>query len=278
MNHIFYKMQALGNDFVVIDGTVDAVDLSAQAIKKLADRRYGVGCDQVLILHPAKNSAADFSYSVFNADASAAEQCGNGVRALALYIKHHQLSGKSELSLLGARGIVKLSFLENDQVQVNLGVPTLAPEKVPFLANEQAVTYPLETDEGLAQVCVLNLGNPHAVVMVSDLQRIDVSNFGAKIASLSVFPEGVNVGFAQIVARDRIDLQVFERGAGATLGCGTGAGAAVVAGRLQGLVDERVCVTQPGGELWVSWAGAGAALTEVGTAAEVFRGEWLDGV
>jgi diaminopimelate epimerase len=268
----FTKMHGLGNDFVVFDGIGQTVRLSPEQIRLIANRRFGVGCDQVLLVEPPEAPDTDFYYRIFNADGGEVEQCGNGARCFARFVRSKGLTDKDVLEVGTKAGVIRL-FLEADgQVRVNMGRPELEPERIPFTAAERAVTYPLELDGEQLEVSAVSMGNPHAVLRVPSVDDAPVDALGPRLETHPRFPQRVNVGFMAVRARDRIELRVFERGVGETLACGTGACAAVVAGRLLGLLDERVQVSLPGGDLVITWASEGEPVWMTGPAVEVFEG------
>jgi len=269
----FTKMQGLGNDFVVIDAIRQAVDLDAEAIRRLADRRFGIGCDQVLLVEPPRLPGTDFHYRIFNADGGEVEQCGNGARCFARFVRDQGLTTKTEIPVGTAAGPIRLIVEPDGRVRVDMGPPILEPEQIPFLADQQALTYPLELDGEVLEIGALSMGNPHAVLLVEDVDSAPVARLGPPIEHHPRFPQRVNAGFMQVLAPDHIRLRVHERGVGETLACGTGACAAVVSGRLRGLLDTRVRVTLPGGDLVIEWRGAGRPVLMTGPAERVFEGE-----
>lgn len=274
MNYSFTKMHGLGNDFVVFDATRQPIELSTEQIRFVANRRFGIGCDQVLLVEPARDADTDFYYRIHNADGSEVEQCGNGARCFARFVRSHGLTDKRVIPVGTAGGPIELTVLDDEQVKVNMGPPALAPQDLPFTgAERQASVYTLPVDDQDIEISAVSMGNPHAILIVDDVRQAPVSTLGPKIESHPAFPQRVNVGFMAIPARDRIDLRVYERGAGETLACGTGACAAVVAGRLRDLLDEQVRVHLPGGDLVVSWAGNHQPVWMTGPATEVFEGK-----
>ncbi len=268
----FTKMHGAGNDFVVFDGVSRSIVLSAQQIRRLADRRFGIGCDQVLLVEPPISPGADFRYRIFNADGGEVEQCGNGARCFARFVHDRGLTTKTEIAVdtLGGRIFPRLE--RDGMVTVNMGVPRFEPAAIPFDAERQAIVYDLEVGDQHVSISALSMGNPHAVQIVADVDRAPVATQGPLIERHPRFPRGVNAGFMQILDRRQIRLRVYERGAGETLACGSGACAAVVAGRLQNRLDEAVTVRVPGGALRVSWAGAGEPVWLAGPAATVYEG------
>jgi diaminopimelate epimerase len=269
----FTKMEGLGNDFVVVDATRTPFALDAADIRRLADRRFGVGCDQVLVVEPAREGG-DFRYRIFNADGGEVEQCGNGARCFVVYVREHGLTGKREIRVETAGGIIVPRLEDDGEVSVDMGVPRFSPRDLPFVGGSGAVVEALDVDGTLVQISALSMGNPHAVLIVDDVESAPVATLGPLIERHPRFPARVNAGFMQIVDRATMRLRVFERGAGETLACGTGACAAVVAGRRRGLLDEQVRVITRGGELAIRWAGDGSAVVMKGPARTVFEGEW----
>lgn len=269
----FTKMEGLGNDFVVVDATSAPFALEPTDIRRLADRRFGVGCDQVLVVEAARDGA-DFRYRIFNADGSEVEQCGNGARCFVVFVREHGLTAKREIRVETAGGVIIPRLEDDGEVTVDMGVPRFRPDEVPFTGGMGSVTEPLEVGDARLEVSVLSMGNPHAVQVVDDVDTTPVAKLGPAIEEHPRFPRRVNAGFMQIIDRANIRLRVWERGAGETLACGTGACAAVVAGIRRDLLDARVRVSTRGGDLVVGWQGGGAAVTMKGPARTVFEGEW----
>ena len=259
----FSKMHGLGNDFVVIDAINQAVALTASQVRFLADRHFGVGCDQLLLVERATLPGADFRYRIFNADGGEVEQCGNGARCFARFVRDQGLSSLDVIRVETKAGIIVLSIDADGEVTVDMGQPRLRPQDIPFLAPGQAATYALDVGGETLQIGAVSMGNPHAVLRVDNVDTAPVERIGPIIESHERFPKRVNVGFMQVVARDRIRLRVFERGAGETLACGTGACAAVVAGRVWGVLAESVEVELPGGRLRIRWEGEGRSVIQV---------------
>lgn len=268
----FTKMHGLGNDFVVIDGTRQKIELAPEQIRLLADRHFGVGCDQVLFVEPPLQAGVDFRYRIFNADGGEVNQCGNGARCFARFVVQRGLTNKRELAVETASGIIYPRIEDRDQVSVNMGVPQFEPKKIPFLAETQANSYELEVGDQRIAIGAVSMGNPHAVLRVDNVYAALVNQLGAVIERHPRFPERVNVGFMEIVTPDHIRLRVFERGAGETLACGTGACAAVVVGRQAGLLDDKVKVDLPGGRLTIAWSGPNEPVWMTGPATFVFEG------
>jgi diaminopimelate epimerase len=271
----FIKMHGLGNDFVVIDGINQTVALNSEQIRLLADRRFGVGCDQVLLVEAAEPAEVDFRYRIFNADGGEVEQCGNGARCLARFVRDQGLTDQDDLCVETLAGRLQLHIQPDGRVAVDMGRPRLEPAEVPFFATERAPRYLIAADGVDLEIGVVSMGNPHAVLRVDDIDQAPVAHLGPLLERHGRFPQRANVGFMQIVAPDHIRLRVFERGAGETLACGSGACAAVVAGRLWGRLWPNVQVELPGGELSIHWAGEGESVIMTGPATTVFEG-WIE--
>jgi diaminopimelate epimerase len=269
----FSKMHGLGNDFVVIDGVSQSVRLTPEKIRYIADRNFGVGCDQILLVEIPENPDVDFRYRIFNCDGSEVENCGNGARCFAVFVRERRLTGKSLIRVETAGGIIELNVQEDEQVSVDMGAPRLLPAKIPFEADEKAITYTIDVAGAALEISAVSMGNPHAVILVNDVKSAPVAEVGPVVERHPRFPARVNVGFMQVLSRSEINLRVFERGVGETLACGTGACAAVVAGRLRGLLDEQVKVNLPGGSLQIRWAGADQVVIMTGPATTVFHGQ-----
>jgi diaminopimelate epimerase len=270
----FTKMQGLGNDFVVVDATKRPFELSAAQIRALADRRFGVGCDQVLVVEPSRRADADFRYRIFNADGGEVEQCGNGARCFVVFVREHGLSDKRELAVETAGGLIHPKLEADGNVTVDMGVPRFRPDDVPFIGGTGTIVEPLEADGATLEISALSMGNPHAVQLVRDVDAAPVTSQGPRIEHHPRFPARVNAGYMQVVDRATIRLRVWERGAGETLACGTGACAAVVAGIRRGLLDSRVVVHTRGGALTIAWDGDGRPVWMTGPATTVFEGAW----
>ena len=268
----FTKMQGLGNDFVLFDALVSPIVLSPDQIRRVADRRYGVGCDQVLLIEPARRPGADVRYRIFNADGGEVEHCGNGSRCVARYLLEEKLSKGEHVVVETVNGMIRMDCEADGQVRVDMGPPRFAPQDIPMQVANQANTYELEVDGQRVTIHALSMGNPHAVMRVDAVAAAPVGRLGPLIATHRLFPEGANAGFMEVVDRACIRLRVYERGVGETPACGTGACAAVVAGRLQGLLDEKVEVELPGGFLSIRWEGDGASVWMTGPAVRVFEG------
>ncbi|WP_039912523.1 diaminopimelate epimerase [Cellvibrio mixtus] len=269
----FSKMHGLGNDFVVIDGVSQSVRLTPEKIRSIADRNFGIGCDQILLVETPDTPDVDFRYRIFNCDGSEVENCGNGARCFAVFVRERKLTGKSVINVETAGGLIELRVQDDEQVSVNMGVPRLEPAQIPFVADARAITYPIEVNGKSHDISAVSMGNPHGVLIVDNVKTAPVAEIGPIIEKHPRFPARVNVGFMQVVSRSEINLRVFERGAGETLACGTGACGAVVAGRLRGLLDEKVKVNLPGGSLHIQWAGDGQPVIMTGPAVTVFHGQ-----
>lgn len=269
----FTKMHGLGNDFVVIDATRAPVDLTPARVKAIADRHFGVGCDQLLVVEPATQSGVDFRYRIFNADGGEVEQCGNGARCFVRFVHDKGLTDKREIRVETKSGVIAPRLREDGLVTVDMGVPELMPAKVPFVSDSDALVQPLQVGEATVAITAVSMGNPHAVQVVADVDTAPVTGQGALIERHPRFPARVNAGFLQIVDAHRVRLRVFERGAGETLACGTGACAAVVAGIVRNLVESPVRVETRGGELEIAWGGPGTPVLMTGPAVTVFEGE-----
>jgi diaminopimelate epimerase len=269
----FTKMHGCGNDFVVLDLITQKFAPKAHHIRKLADRHFGIGCDQVLLIEAPTNPDVDFRYRIFNADGGEVEQCGNGARCFAKYVTEKRLTGKEWIRVETNTGIIELNVKKNRQVEVNMGVPELDPAKIPFDAPERALTYALDVDGKSFDIGAVSMGNPHAVLRVDNVKSAPVTTLGPTIETHARFPNRVNVGFMQIVSRSEINLRVFERGVGETLACGTGACAAVVSARLRNLIDSPVQVNLTGGALSIEWQGEGQPVMMTGPATTVFEGQ-----
>ncbi|QEW08088.1 diaminopimelate epimerase [Nitrincola iocasae] len=269
----FSKMHGLGNDFMVIDAVAQRVRLNTDTVKRLADRHTGVGFDQLLLVEPPTRPDMDFRYRIYNADGSEVEHCGNGARCFARFVRERRLSVKNEIRVETAKGSALLTLLPDRQVEVNMGEPVLQPVEIPFAAEQEAAIYRLEIEGQCYEVSAVSMGNPHCVLLVNDVAQAPVKQLGRLIERHARFPQRVNVGFMQVMSRSQIQLRVFERGAGETQACGTGACAAVVAGRLRGLLDEQVDVHLTGGKLQISWEGKGSPVLMTGPATTVYEGQ-----
>jgi len=273
MKLAFSKMHGLGNDFVVFDATSNALSLTPEQARYIADRHFGIGCDQVLIVENPRTDNTEFYYRIFNADGSEVEQCGNGARCFARFVSEKGLSQNNVLHVGTAKGNITLYLEDNNQVRVNMGAPEFEPARIPIGFSQQAIRYQATVDNESLEFMSVSMGNPHAVLVVDDVDRAPVETLGPLLESHSLFPERINVGFMAIKGRQQIDLRVFERGSGETLACGTGACAAMVCGKNSGLLDNEVVVSLPGGQLTISWQGPGEPVWMSGPAEFVFEGE-----
>ena len=271
----FTKMQGIGNDFVVIDSYSQAVNLSSALVKRIADRHFGVGCDQLLLVERPTLPDVDFRYRIFNADGGEVGQCGNGARCFVRFVHDKGLTQKTEISVETASGIIYLTLEANRQVTVNMGAPIFAPAEIPFIADARAPTYPLEVAGQNLTISALSMGNPHAVQIVDDVDTAPVGLQGPFIESHPRFPQRVNAGFMQIVDDHNIRLRVFERGSGETLACGTGACAAAVVGIQLGYLQSPVNVSTRGGDLTIRWDGEQTPVWMTGPAENVFEGTFI---
>lgn len=273
MNLRFSKMHGLGNDFMVIDGINQAVNISAAMIKGWSDRRFGIGFDQLLIVEPADRNDVSFRYRIYNADGNEVEHCGNGARCFARFVRAQGLTDKTTIPVNTSSGIITLYIKEDGQVRVNMGKPRFEPATLPFKTASQKLHYDLMINDQLLSIGAVSIGNPHAVLLLDDLDRAAVHELGPEIESHPDFPNRVNAGFMQIIDSSHIRLRVFERGVGETLACGTGACAAVAVGRQWGLLSDQVEVELSGGSLTVEWPGPGTPILMTGPATHVFDGE-----
>ncbi|MDH5471786.1 MAG: diaminopimelate epimerase [Gammaproteobacteria bacterium] len=269
----FSKMHGLGNDFVVIDAIHQTVNLSTAQVRYIADRRFGVGCDQLLLVEASGSASAEFRYRIFNADGGEVEQCGNGARCFARFVVDKGLTQSRTIPVETAGGLIVLQLETDGRVTVNMGVPKLEPASLPFLADQQAENYQLSVAGQTYSMAAVSMGNPHAVLRVDDVESAPVEQLGPLIECHQRFPQRVNVGFMQIIDRGNIRLRVYERGAGETLACGTGACAAMVAGYIQGWLDNDVTVRLSAGNLEIRWQGGDNPLYMTGPATHVFEGQ-----
>ncbi|MBS3803854.1 MAG: diaminopimelate epimerase [Oleiphilaceae bacterium] len=269
----FTKMHGLGNDFMMVDAISQPFRLRPEMIRQLADRNVGVGFDQLLVVEPPGLPDVDFRYRIFNSDGSEVEQCGNGARCFARFVRDQRLTNKNSLRVETAGGIIELRLGRDGWVTVNMGVPELNPPAIPFAAESRQDVYVLEIDGERLELSAVSMGNPHGVLLVEDVDKAAVDSLGPKLERHPRFPARANIGFLQIMDRNHARLRVFERGAGETRACGTGACAAVVAGRLRGLLGDRVDIELPGGHLVIQWQGEGTPVMMEGPTARVFEGE-----
>ncbi len=270
----FTKMHGLGNDFVVIDAISQRVRLTPEKVRRIADRRFGIGCDQVLLVELPENPDVDFRYRIFNCDGSEVENCGNGARCFAKFVRDRKLTGKNCLKVETSGGNMEIIARDNGMVTVDMGIPGLDPADLPFTTPSRAISYPLDV-EGFQhlEISAVSVGNPHAVTLVEDIETAPVATLGPLVEAHHQFPQKVNAGFLQVLSRNEVNLRVYERGAGETQACGTGACAAAVAGRVRGLLDSQVKVNLRGGSLDISWDGEGEPVLMTGPATSVFHGQ-----
>ena len=269
----FTKMQGLGNDFIVVDGVSQQLDISAEQARRLANRKHGIGCDQILMVEKPQQSGVDFNYRILNADGGEVEQCGNGARCFAVFVRDKGLTDKTSIRVQTTGSLMTLNVEADNKVTVDMGVPEFEPANIPFISNERSDSYALDVNGSNLRVAVLAIGNPHAVQIVDDVDSAPVDELGPLIEAHDRFPNRVNAGFMQIIDKNQVKVRVYERGVGETLACGSGACAAVVAGRLWGLLNEKVDVILRGGPLTVTWQGQGEPVFMTGTATKVFDGE-----
>ncbi|MGO1692492.1 MAG: diaminopimelate epimerase [Marinobacter sp.] len=269
----FSKMHGLGNDFMVVDAISQPFRLRPEMIRELADRNVGIGFDQLLVVEPPGLPDVDFRYRIFNADGSEVEQCGNGARCFAKFVRDQRLTNKKIIRVQTARGVIELQLLKDGMVMVNMGVPELNPPAIPFAAEHREKVYAVEVGAEIVELSAVSMGNPHAVIVVDDVDTAPVCDLGPRLESHPRFPSRANIGFLQIISRSRARLRVYERGSGETLACGSGACAAVVAGCLRGLLDNRVEVDLRGGRLVIEWQGEGSPVMMEGPATSVFEGQ-----
>ena len=256
----FTKMQGLGNDFIVIDNIEGDISLSTEEIRQLSDRRFGIGFDQLLMVESTNIKGVDFRYVIFNADGSESNQCGNGARCLALYLQKKDLTNKNTITVETNLGSLVMTINQDNSVRVEMGEPNFIPSKIPFITQSQALEYSLEG----RKVGVLSIGNPHAVIILKDIDKEDVEVTATKLQNSDYFPESVNVGFMQILDKNEINLRVIERGVGETLACGSGACAAVIHGIQLGFLGDKVKVHLKGGDALVEFYGDAVYLSGPG--------------
>lgn len=272
MRIAFTKMHGLGNDFLVFDATAAPIPLTSTQIQWLADRHFGVGCDQLLFVETSDKPGVDFRYRIFNADGQEVQQCGNGARCFARFVHDRGLTDKDTLVVETKAGLIYPHIQANGEVTVDMGPPRFEPAAIPFLATEIALQYSLTSGTDTYNVGVVSMGNPHAVLMVETVAKAPVASLGSQLTRHPAFPEGANISFLQICDRAHVKLRVYERGVGETLACGTGACAAVVIGQRWGYLDNAVTVELPGGHLHIGWAGPGTSVWMTGAAVCVFEG------
>jgi diaminopimelate epimerase len=269
----FTKMHGLGNDFVVFDFVTQHASLSHEKIRAIANRHFGIGCDQVLVVEPPSQPDMDFRYRIYNADGNEVEQCGNGARCFAKFVHDKKLISKKTILVETLGGPLKLQLEKNNLVSVNMGLPEFEPEKIPFQAEMAAGSYTILANGQEHEIGAVALGNPHAVLLVEDVERAPVNSLGPAIESHTRFPSRVNVGFMQVMSPGEIKLRVYERGVGETLACGSGACAAVVVGIARGILENEVDVHLRGGKVKIKWQGQGSPVEMTGPAATVFEGQ-----
>lgn len=265
-------MHGLGNDFVVIDAINQSIYLTPEQIRRMSDRHFGIGFDQLLLVEPPVSANANFKYRIFNADGSEVGQCGNGARCFARFVRDKKLSDQNEIRVDTTSGQLLLSFTDDGLITVNMGVPRFKPSEIPLQAEQEALCYKVAVDGKELAFGAVSMGNPHAVIQVDEVRTAPVASVGEALESHALFPERANIGFMQIVDKQHIKLRVYERGAAETLACGSGACAAVVIGIGQGLLDHKVTVELPGGDLAISWQGRGEPVLMTGSAITVFEG------
>lgn len=269
----FTKMHGLGNDFVVLDLVTQHFVVKQHHIRKIADRNFGIGCDQVLVVEPPTRPDVDFRYRIFNQDGDEVEQCGNGARCFARFVREHRLTGKTEIRVETKGGLLTLEICEGSQVKVDMGVPRFEPAELPLQAEREQAQYDLDVNGRQLSIAAVSMGNPHAVLSVDDVDNCELESLGPAIESHPRFPKRVNAGFSQTLTPNHIRLRVFERGVGETLACGTGACAAAVCGIDQGHLQSPVQVDLPGGSLRIEWQGRGTPVIMTGPANTVFEGQ-----
>jgi diaminopimelate epimerase len=269
----FTKMQGAGNDFVVVDSFSSPISLTSAQIKKISNRNFGVGCDQLLLVEKTSLANVDFKYRIFNADGGEVEQCGNGARCFVRFVREKGLTQKNEIAVETASGLITLTLLDNNQVTVNMGAPRFEPKDIPFIADTRQSQYLLKLRQESLSICAVSMGNPHAVTIVDDVEIANVCEHGPQIEAHASFPQRVNAGFMQVLNSHEIKLRVYERGAGETLSCGTGACAAVVSGIQLGALKSPVLVHTRGGKLNIEWQGENLPVMMTGAAEIVFEGQ-----
>ena len=275
----FTKMHGLGNDFVVIDLLSQNAELSADHIRHIADRHLGIGCDQVLLVEPPTTTDTDFHYRIYNCDGTEVEQCGNGARCFGKFVTDKKLTGKQHLKVSTNTGLINIDVVDNNTFRVDMGVPNFDPASLPFTASAEpandskANMYTINHSQGSSDISIASMGNPHAVLVVDNIDTADVAGIGKVLECHNQFPNNVNVGFMQILSRNRVKLRVFERGVGETQACGSGACAAVATGINNGLLDAEVDVELLGGQLNIQWSGGSTPLIMTGSATKVFDGK-----
>jgi diaminopimelate epimerase len=274
----FTKMHGLGNDFVLLDLISQNITIREDQIQALADRRLGVGFDQLLVVEPPDDPSTDFKYRIFNADGAEVEQCGNGARCFLRFVRDRGLTTKTQLKIGTNTGVIEARLESDGNITINMGEPILEPGKIPFVADAPQIVYPVHVELPVCgsqkdiDLSAVSMGNPHGVLVVEDVDSAPVNQLGPLLEHHDRFPNRANIGFMQVLSRSAIKLRVFERGVGETKACGTGACAAMVAGRMRGLLDDEVEVQLSGGNLLVRWSGAGTPVTMTGPACRVYEG------
>ncbi|HAT9858513.1 TPA: diaminopimelate epimerase [Legionella pneumophila] len=272
----FTKMHGLGNDFIVLDGVNQSIQLTVEQIQKLANRHTGIGFDQCLLIESSQTEGIDFNYRIFNADGQEVGQCGNGARCIALFARYYGLTAKNKLTVATKTTLMDLIINADNSVSVNMGVPRLAPGEIPLLADRQSPEYSLELNNGnTVNLHAISVGNPHAVLLVENIDTAPVNSLGQQISFHPQFPEQVNVGFMQIINHEKINLRVYERGCGETIACGSGAVAAAAIARLFYNLSDKITVHLPGGDLCIQWPCPTAPIILTGPAAFVYEGTLL---
>lgn len=269
----FSKMQALGNDFVMLNGVSEKIEINQAIARKISDRHFGIGCDQILVAEKGDTTKYGFSIRIFNSDGSEVGQCGNGARCFARYLHDEGLTTDSEINVATITTSIQLRLNKDDSVSVSMGEPEFDPQKIPLLFNERLLDYSVSTEYGDIEFSSLSLGNPHCVIPVDDIEIADIECLGPLMENHQIFPEKANIGFSEHVSDQEIKLRVHERGAGETLGCGSGACAAVISGVLHGSLGSKVKVVLPGGSATVEWQGQNSQAVITSSVETVFRGE-----
>ena len=274
----FTKMHGLGNDFVVLDLISQNITIREDQIKTLADRRLGVGFDQLLIAEPPDDPNTDFKYRIYNADGAEVEQCGNGARCFLRFVRDRGLTTKTQIKIGTNTGVIEAKLEADGNITIDMGEPILEPKRIPFLSTKPRIVYPLDVELPVCgttqqiELTAVSMGNPHGVILVDDVDQAPVKQLGPALERHELFPQRANIGFMQVLSRKEVRLRVFERGVGETKACGTGACAAMVAGRLRGLLDDEVEVHLTGGTLNLRWAGDGYPVMMTGPACRVYEG------
>jgi diaminopimelate epimerase len=273
MNIQFSKMHGLGNDFMVIDGINQSVSLTSEMIAGWANRHFGIGFDQLLLVERPESDIAMFKYRIFNADGDEVAQCGNGARCFARFVREKGLTDATIIPVETNNGLLVLKVIDDERVQVNMGIPNFEPKKIPFNRDQRSAQYQIKLDELILNISALSIGNPHAVMLVDDVDTAAVETIGPAVEAHEDFPQRVNVGFMQIIDRNHFKLRVYERGSGETMACGSGACAAMAAGQMLGLLDTQATATLRGGDLILDWQGQGKPVMMTGNTAMVYQGE-----